>query len=92
MSEQMLENGLLYGLKTPSSYTSLEEKSIKTINEGLAKFPKAAKMFGMLQADTQVNTLLHRSAEARVQRPRANSCEDRRSERRQDTEDHHGQR
>src|SRR4030067_3127411 len=58
MSEQMLENGLLYGLKMPSSYTSLEEQSVKTLNECLEKHPKALRMFQMLQADSEVKTLL----------------------------------
>ena len=59
MSEQMLENGLLYGLKMPSSYTTLEEESIKTINEGLRGYPNAAKLFQMLQEDEETNTLLN---------------------------------
>ena len=58
MSEQMLENGLLYGLKMPSSYTSLEEQSIKTINESLKDFPNASKLFKLLQEDEETNTLL----------------------------------
>jgi len=58
MSEQMLENGLLYGLKMPSSYTSLEEESIKTINENLKSLPNASKLFGLLQEDEETNTLL----------------------------------
>jgi len=59
MSEQMLENGLLYGLKMPSSYTTLEEESIKTIDEGLKKYPNAARLFRMLQEDEETNTLLN---------------------------------
>jgi hypothetical protein len=59
MSEQMLENGLLYGLKMPSSYTSLEEKSIKTLMGGLSAHPKALRMFELLQADAEVKTLLN---------------------------------
>lgn len=58
MSEQMLENGLLYGLKMPSSYTSLEEQSVKTIDESLRGFPNASKLFKMLQEDEETNTLL----------------------------------
>ena len=58
MSEQMLENGLLYGLKMPSSYTSLEEESIKTINENLKDYPNSSKLFQMLQEDEETNTLL----------------------------------
>ncbi len=45
MSDQMLENGLLYGLEKPSSYATLEEESVKTINESLSKYPNAAKLF-----------------------------------------------
>lgn len=55
----MLENGLLYGLKMPSSYTSLEEKSIKTLMGGLSAHPKALRMFELLQADAEVKTLLN---------------------------------
>jgi len=58
MSEQMLENGLLYGLQKPSSYASLEEESIKTINDGLKKHPNASMLFKMLQEDEETNTLL----------------------------------
>jgi len=59
MSEQMLENGLLYGLKMPSSYTSLEEQSIKTIDESLRDYPNASKLFRVLQEDEETNTLLN---------------------------------
>jgi len=59
MSEQTLENGLLYGLKMPSSYTFLEEQSIKTITESLRAYPKASKLFQMLQEDDETNTLLN---------------------------------
>ena len=59
MSEEILETGLLYGLKMPSSYTALEEKSIRTIEEGLKKYPNAAKMFDMLQSDEETNTYLN---------------------------------
>ncbi len=59
MAEQMLEEGLLYGLKMPVSYKSLEEESIRTIEEGLAPYPKALKLFGLLQEDAEVNTLLN---------------------------------
>ncbi len=59
MSEQMLENGLLYGLKMPSSYTTLEEESIKTINDGLKDYPNASKLFQMLQEDEETNVLLN---------------------------------
>jgi hypothetical protein len=58
MSEEMLENGLLYGLKMPTSYTSLLEKSVETINEGLRTQPNALKLFQMLQDDEETNTLL----------------------------------
>ncbi len=58
MSDQMLENGLLYGLEKPSSYASLEEESIRTINEALKRCPNAAKMFKSLQEDEETNTLL----------------------------------
>lgn len=59
MSEQMLENGLLYGLKMPSSYTALEEASVRAIEEGLKSHPKALKMFNLLQDDEEVSTLLN---------------------------------
>ena len=59
MSEQIFEKGLLYGLKMPSSYTSLEQQSVKTLTEGLAMYPKALKMFQMLQADPEVDALLN---------------------------------
>jgi len=58
MSEQMLENGLLYGLKMPSSYTSLEEESVKIINDNLRGYPNSSKLFEMLQKDDETNTLL----------------------------------
>src|SRR4030042_51933 len=58
MSEEIIENGLLYGLKMPSSYTVLEEKSIKTIKEGLRNYPKALKLFQVLEDDDETNTLL----------------------------------
>jgi metal-dependent HD superfamily phosphatase/phosphodiesterase len=59
MSEEMLENGLLYGLKMPSSYTELEEQSVKTIVDGLRDHPNALKMFRMLEKDEETNTLLN---------------------------------
>ncbi|MCU0859388.1 MAG: phosphohydrolase [Thermoplasmata archaeon] len=59
MLEQVFEKGLLYGLKMPSSYTSLEQQSIKTLTEGLATYPKALKMFQMLQTDPEVDALLN---------------------------------
>jgi metal-dependent HD superfamily phosphatase/phosphodiesterase len=59
MAEKVLENGLLYGLEMPSSYTSLEEASIKTLNEGLADYPKAKRMFQLLSDDEELSTLLN---------------------------------
>jgi metal-dependent HD superfamily phosphatase/phosphodiesterase len=59
MSEEMLENGLLYGLKMPSSYTALEEQSVKTIVDGLKDYPNALKMFHILEKDEETNTLLN---------------------------------
>lgn len=59
MPEEMLENGLLYGLKMPSSYTSLEESSVKAIEAGLEGYPKAVGLFRMLQTDEEVSTLLN---------------------------------
>ncbi len=59
MPEEMLENGLLYGLKMPSSYTSLEESSVKAIEAGLEGYPKALGLFRMLQTDEEVSTLLN---------------------------------
>ena len=58
MSDQMLENGLLYGLEKPSSYATLEEESIRTINESLKGYPNAARLFAMLQEDAETNALL----------------------------------
>ncbi len=43
----------------PSSYTSLEEASVKAIEEGLERYPKALRMFEMLQNDEEVSTLLN---------------------------------
>jgi hypothetical protein len=59
MSEEILENGLLYGLKMPSSYTVLEEQSVKTIVDGLRDYPNALKMFHILEKDEETNTLLN---------------------------------
>jgi len=59
MSEEMLESGLLYGLKMPSSYASMEEQSVKTIQNGLVPYPKALRMFNLLQSDSELNTLLN---------------------------------
>ncbi|HEX9909213.1 MAG TPA: HD domain-containing protein [Thermoplasmata archaeon] len=57
MSEEMLENGLLYGLKMPSSYTALEEESMRTINDELRDCPNAISLFQMLETDEETNTL-----------------------------------
>src|SRR5512136_2224428 len=59
MTEQVLERGLLHGLKMPSSYKALEEESIRTIGEGLKNYPKASKLFQSLQSDQQTITLLN---------------------------------
>ena len=59
MPEKMLENGLLYGLEMPLSYTSLEEASVKIIETGLSEYPKALKLFGLLQSDPETRTLLN---------------------------------
>ncbi len=59
MSEEMLENGLLYGLKMPSSYTALEEQSVKTIVDSLKDYPNALEMFHILEKDEETNTLLN---------------------------------
>lgn len=58
MAEEMLESGLLYGLKMPSSYRELEENSVKAILEGLQEHPKALRLFQMLQSDEETNTYL----------------------------------
>ncbi len=58
MAEQVLESGLLYGLKMPSSYTELEERSVRTILDELKDCPNALKLFQMLQADEETNTYL----------------------------------
>jgi hypothetical protein len=54
----MLENGLLYGLEKPSSYATLEEESVRTINESLKRYPNASKLFQVLQDDAETNALL----------------------------------
>lgn len=59
MPEKVLENGLLFGLEMPSSYTSLEEASIETLDKGLAGHPKAKKMFQLLSEDEELSTLLN---------------------------------
>jgi metal-dependent HD superfamily phosphatase/phosphodiesterase len=58
MTDQMLENGLLYGLEKPSSYASLEAESLRTIQEAIKKYPMASKMFKLLDEDEETNTLL----------------------------------
>jgi hypothetical protein len=59
MSEQTPENGLLYGLQMPSTYTALEEESIRTIQEGLKAYPKALRMFKLLEEDEETNVYLN---------------------------------
>ena len=59
MSEEAIEKGLLYGLEMPSSYKTLEEESIKTIENVLVKYPKATRIFRMLQEDEETQTLLN---------------------------------
>ncbi|UCE81380.1 MAG: phosphohydrolase [Methanobacteriota archaeon] len=59
MKDEMFKDGLLYGLNMPVSYKSLEEHSVKTIETGLERFPRAMKLFRMLQSDAEVNTLLN---------------------------------
>jgi metal-dependent HD superfamily phosphatase/phosphodiesterase len=58
MTEQTIQNGLLYGLEMPSSYTQLEEESVRTIGENLKGFPKALRMFEMLRSDEETNIYL----------------------------------
>lgn len=57
MADKVLDNGLLYGLEMPSSYTSLEEASMKALEGGLAGHPKAKRVFQMLCSDEELNTL-----------------------------------
>jgi len=59
MSDEVEEKGLLYGLEVPSSYKSLEEKSIKTITEILRGQPNASRVFQALQDDEETKTLLN---------------------------------
>lgn len=59
MEEKIIGNGLLYGLEMPSSYTSLEESSVKTLTTGLVAYPKARRLFELLTADEEMNTLLN---------------------------------
>lgn len=59
MAEEVFDRGLLYGLRMPSSYKTLDEESIKTINEGLRNCPNALKMFRILQDDAETNNYLN---------------------------------
>jgi metal-dependent HD superfamily phosphatase/phosphodiesterase len=58
MSDEVLKNGLLYGLEKPSSYATLEQESVKTIDEALKEHSNASKMFKLLLDDEETNTLL----------------------------------
>jgi len=58
VAEEVLDKGLLYGLRMPSSYKTLEERSVKTINDELKDYPNALKMFQMLQSDTETSNYL----------------------------------
>ena len=59
MTEQILEDGLLYGLKVPVSYKSMEDESVRAIEKSLESHPKAMSLFRKLQSDAEVNTLLN---------------------------------
>lgn len=59
MTEKAVENGLLFGLEMPSSYTSLEDASNKVLEVGLADHPKARRMLELLSSDEELNTLLN---------------------------------
>jgi len=59
LAEEVFDRGLLYGLRMPSSYKTLDEESIKTINEGLRNCPNALKMFRILQDDAETNNYLN---------------------------------
>lgn len=59
MTEKAVENGLLFGLEMPSSYTSLEEASNKALDAGLAGYPRAKRMLELLSSDEELNTLLN---------------------------------
>jgi metal-dependent HD superfamily phosphatase/phosphodiesterase len=59
MSDKMLKNGLLYGLEMPSSYTSMEEESLRILDELLSNQPKAKRLFRMLMDDAEVTTLFN---------------------------------
>jgi hypothetical protein len=58
MADEVFEKGLLYGLRMPSSYKTLEEQSVRTINEELKDYPNALKMFQVLQTDPETNNYL----------------------------------
>ena len=58
MADEVFEKGLLYGLRMPSSYKTLDEQSVRTINEELKNYPNAFKMFQMLQTDSETNNYL----------------------------------
>lgn len=57
MNNKVLDNGLLYGLEMPSSYTSLEEASVKTLEKELSNHPKALRLFRLMCSDEELNTL-----------------------------------
>ena len=57
MNDKVLDNGLLYGLEMPSSYTSLEEASVKTLEKELSSHPKAMRLFRLMSSDEELNTL-----------------------------------
>lgn len=57
MNDKVLDNGLLYGLEMPSSYTSLEEASVKTLEKELSSHPKAMRLFRLMCSDEELNTL-----------------------------------
>jgi len=58
MTEQTAQNGLLYGLEMPSSFTQLEEESVKAISKSLEGYPKALRFFEMLRADEETSVYL----------------------------------
>lgn len=58
MTDKGAEDGLLFGLEMPSSYTSLEEASNRTLEAGLAAYPKAKRMLELLTSDEELKTLL----------------------------------
>ncbi len=57
-ADEVLEKGLLHGMRIPSSYRTLEEQSLKTIHEELQNHPNALKMFGILQNDPETSHYL----------------------------------